>query len=49
MTALQFVSLTKGKRCLSNDPQIKIKHEKVYLDIKTMLFVMSVNKTYTHI
>ena len=51
MTAIPFVSLTKGKRCLSNDPQIKIKHENVYLDVKTLLFVnvISVYKDSLHV
>jgi len=51
MTAIPFVSLAKGKRCFSNGPQIKIKHEKVYLDVKTMLFVnvISVYKDSLHV
>ena len=41
MTAIPFVSLTKG-----NGPQIKIKHEKVYLDVKSLLFVTVISVNY---
>jgi len=51
MTANPFVSQTKDKRCFSNDPQIKIKHENEYLDVKTLLFVtvISVNNDSLHL